>query len=67
MRSKSACWGFSPTMLGEALAWQFKPEGKYGGVAATRRVRHFLLKMRVQYDNFAKQNCPEGVHGAKAP
>ena len=44
-----------------------KGEGKYGGAAATRRARHFLLKMRVQYDNFAKQNCPEGVHGAKAP
>ena len=56
MRSKSACWGLSPTMPGEALARQFKPEartpsegeGKYGGAAATRRARHFLLKMRVQ-------------------
>ena len=63
-----------PGRPGEALARQFKPEartpsegeGKYGGVAATRRARHFLLKMRVQYDNFASQNCPEGVHGAKA-
>ena len=35
-----------------------KAKVKYGGVAATRRARHFLLKMRVQYDNFAKQNCP---------
>ena len=57
MRSKSTCRGLSPTMPGEALARQFKPEvrtpsegeGKYGGAAATRRARHFLLKMRVQH------------------